>query len=101
MQKQSNLPSTIQQIIKYWEPPTNVASLWAITVTNTMLSPLLLLLTSSASTEASEASLGVSHDSYGNFTVSLNGKLWLSGGETRVYDYSSSDGTLKLLSQAS
>ena len=66
-----------------------------------MKSALLLLLASTAFAEASEATLGFSHDSYGNFTVSLNGKLWLSGGETRVYDYSSSDGTLKLLSQAS
>ena len=66
-----------------------------------MISALLLLRALAASTEASEATLGFSHDSYGNFTVSLNGKLWLSGGETRVYDYSSSDGTLKLLSQAS
>ena len=66
-----------------------------------MISALLLLLSVADATEASEATLGFSHDSYGNFTVSLNGKLWLSGGETRVYDYSSSDGTLKLLSQAS
>ena len=62
---------------------------------------LFLLFAKAAFTEASEATLSVSTDSSGNFSVNLNGKLWLSGGETRVFGYSSSDGTLKLLSQVS
>ena len=68
-----------------------------------MISPLFLLFILAASSEASEATLGVgvNPDNSGNFTVTLNGKLWLSGGETRVFGYSSSDGTLKLLSQES
>ena len=68
-----------------------------------MMLLLLLFALASSSSEASEANLGVgvNPDNSGNFTVTLNGKLWLSGGETRVFGYSSSDGTLKLLSQES
>ena len=52
-----------------------------------------------ASAEAADAALRVVPDTSGNFTVTLNGKLWLTGGETRVYGFSSFEGTLKLLSQ--
>ena len=83
-------PTHARQSVSFTQSATAAAMIsWAL-----MFLPIL-----AASAEATEAALRVVTDASGNFTVTLNGKLWLTGGETRAYGYSSSEGTLKLLSQ--
>ena len=59
----------------------------------------LFILCYAVSAAAAEANLKVIPDVTGNFTITLDGKPWLSGGEYRVAGLSSAEGTLVLLSQ--
>ena len=59
----------------------------------------LFILFYAVSAETAEANLKVNPDVTGNFTITLDGKPWLSGSEYRVAGLSSAEGTLVLLSQ--
>ena len=63
-----------------------------------MIVPLLIIWNAAFAT-ADEAILKVIPDVTGNFTITFDGKPWLSGSEYRVAGLSSAEGTLVLLSQ--
>ena len=71
----------------------------SLTLKSAMIAAVWFILFWAVSAEAAEANLRVIPDVTGNFTITLDGKPWLSGGEYRVAGLSSAEGTLTLLSQ--
>ena len=72
-----------------------------LTLSTAMIAPIFVLCYA-VSSAAAYAELRVTPGipgTPGNFTITLDGKTWLSGSEYRVGGLSSAEGTLVLLSQ--